>query len=190
MSIAQIVLPSEAVSPGPSVDIVTIVIALVPFILMVGLIYWASKKKTRKQMGVEMSYNLIALELLLFVVLPICNEPFNCAYWAIIPILMFAFLVGFIYVRKAKEVRHKRRVAKALSDGHVELSELLQGKLEEEINSKKGGKEKEAIKKELVKKEPKELLKATPKPKKKESEHKKIEKMIDKVVEKNKKSNR
>jgi hypothetical protein len=166
-------------------------LAVAPLIALLLALRWAARRKDRKKKLVELSYNLIALDVLIIMLLPIRAGPFDYGFWLLIPIAMFALLMGFLYHRKKREHQHKRRVAKALSDGHVELSELLEGRIEAEIKKKKGGKEKAEVKKEPEKepkKEPKEILKVEPEPvKKEEHEHKKIERVVDRVVKKNKK---
>jgi hypothetical protein len=147
---------------------------------------------------VEASYNLIAIELLLYLLLPICNQPFDCSFWAIIPLAMIGILVVFIYHRRHREAEHRMRVTKAASEGHVEETGLFQEKLEEEIRTvkkrelkftknfhelfsrkKKKPKAVGQVEKKLVKEEVKEEPK---KVEKKKAEDKKIEGIIDKVL--------
>lgn len=181
-----VMLPNNTVSAsGPPLDAGTVLLAVAPFIIFLIVLWWGSKKKTRKKVAVEMAYNLIALQLLVFLLLPLCEQPFECGVWALIPIAMFAGLVAFVYYRMSKEAQHHMRVIRAIQGGHIGDVEVMQGQLEEEIA--------EADKKEPKKKEdePEEELEETPekteeleeKPKV-HPEHKKIERVIHNVLKK------
>ena len=179
-----VMLPSTTVNAsGSPLDAGTVLLAVAPFIIFLIVLWWGSKKKTRKKMTVEMAYNLIALQLLVFLFLPLCDQPFECGVWALVPIAMFAGLIAFVYYRMSKEAQHHMRVIRAIQDGHIGDVEAMQGQLEEEIT--------EADKKPKKKREPEEKLeegtekKEEPEEKPKvHPEHKKIERVIHSVLKK------
>jgi len=204
VDISPIVSLREATEPAAqSFDFVTILLVLLPFIAFLLLIRWGLQKKQRMKTVVELSYNLIALELLFFVIFPICAQPIDCGFWAIIPIVMFSALPAFVRHRKKREKQHEHRLNKAVDDGHLTKTGVIAGKLEAEIKKAK----KEEAKKNKVKEPPKpeplpekEMKEAIKKPlkapkkkivekprmpePKKAPDHKKIDKVLDKVVNK------
>lgn len=186
-NISPVTLPAEVVQSVPTVDVGMILLALLPFILFLIVVYWGLGHKERKSKVIELSYNLVAVQLLFFLLLPICSQPFDCGIWAVIPILMFGLLASFVYHRSSKEAQHKTRISKALKEGHVDLSGLLQGKLEDEIRKSKGKQEVKHLKKKITEGAI-EVKKEKPKPKKKEPDHKRIERVVDSVI--NKRSSR
>jgi|GEM_PF-7046679 len=109
------------------------ILLLLPFIALVLLIIWGSKKRGRKQRTIELGYNLIAIEALLLLLLPACHQIFSCGFWGIVPVAMFLALVLFIYHRRAMEAQHRAIVARAVTEGHVKPHALLQNKLEEDM---------------------------------------------------------
>ena len=171
----QMILTAEpTVSEAPGIDLVTISIALLPLLALILLLMWGKKKKGRKKRTVELSYNIIALELLLFLLLPICKQPFDCALWAAIPIIMFAALLSFMYHSLSKEANHHIRIAKAMSEGHVDKVGLLQGEIEEDLAREKKNPQK--------KEKPRDIV--YPNPPKSKNDHEQIERTIDEVLKK------
>lgn len=142
---------SQAIPAGSveSVDLLMPFAFLVPLVLIIFVLLWASQKKDRKSRVVESSYALIALELILILVLPACNQALTCTVFSLIPVLMFAMLVAFMFHRSRREVQHEVRVIKAIKDGHLKHSDVLAGRLEDDI--------KQAEKKEHKREEAKKL---------------------------------
>jgi hypothetical protein len=184
MADSSVILTAEpSVPESPAPDFATISLALLPLIAFLLILIWGKKRAKRKKMAVEMSYNLIALELLAFLMLPICEQPFDCAFWAAIPILMFAALLSFIYHSARREAHHHLRVAKAMSEGHIDNSSLLQGEIEQNMpwEPKPESREQRETK-EQTKEQTKEHF-----PSKKEhspEDHEHIEKTLDGVLKK------
>jgi hypothetical protein len=124
---------------------------------------------------------MIAVDLLLFLIVPVCEQPINCGIWAMVPIFMFAALVGFAYRRMSKEAQHKMRVVKAMREGHITNMGLYEGKLEDEVKSaEKREKQKQEKKEQIIE----EGLKEKKAPE--ELDHKKIERIVHKVITKKK----
>jgi hypothetical protein len=181
MASLPVVMVGEASSQSATFDPI-VLLAFIPFILFLITIYWGKQRKDRKKRVLEICYNLIGLQLLFYLLLPICEQPVDCALWSIIPILMFAALMGFAYYRMRQEADHHLRVARALADGHVERTGLMQGKIEEELAAE----EKKSKKKALEEKPRKEEKKEEPSEK---PDHSEIESLIDGVVKKKRAKN-
>jgi hypothetical protein len=185
-------------------DFFTILLVLIPFIAFLVLLHWGDHKKNRKKTVIELSYNLIALELLFLLLFPICLQPFDCGFWAIIPIAMFGLLGGFVYRRKNKDEAHERRLAKAVADGHLKKTHVIAGKLEEELKKSKefnlrkkkiiedSSKEDFSIEEDLEKAaktlplESKNKLVEKPRmpAEKKKPDHKKIQRAVERIISK------
>lgn len=123
--------PSISGTAQGSLDLVTPLFVLLPFIIFLLLVYWGMQKKDRKKRVIEASYNLIALQVLALLISPVCHDSFVCMAWAMVPVIMFAVLMYFSYHRKKKESESKKIIAKALADGHIHITGLLEGKLEQ-----------------------------------------------------------
>lgn len=191
MDFLQTMLPGGAagsMTGQQTLDPFTVLAVMVPLALFLLVIHWALKRKERKKRAIELSYDLIALELLLFLLLPVCGAPTSCVLWMFVPLAMITVLLAFMYHRKSREAQHKRRIGKALSEGHIDKSGLLQGKIEKELKGRPA-KEKEGKPEEPEEPEGPEEQKKEKKPEKdEEAEHKRIERMIERAVKKNKKS--
>lgn len=142
-NITPVTIPST-VSPGvsggnyaPALDVGSIVIAFIPVIIFAAMLYWGFQKKTRKKTTVEVSYNLIAIEALVVLFLPLCRETVSCAVWAALPIGMFIGLVAFIYHRKAKEKEHKDAIKKAAVEGHIKTTVLVRETMHDDLKRTK-----------------------------------------------------
>ncbi len=192
-------IPDTGSIAAPAPDISTILLAVAPFIIFLLVLWWGSRKKARKKITIEMAYNLIALQLLVFLFLPLCELPFECGVWALIPIAMFAGLVAFVYYRMSKEAQHHMRVIKAIQEGHIGYAEVLQGQIEEEIaeaerkagstgsgegTEKTMAKEPEGTAGERKKPATEEIPDDGPEISREHPEHKKIERIILKVLKK------
>ncbi len=172
-------------APGQPMDVLTITLAVLPFIVFLFVLWWGSGKKGRKKMAVEMAYNLIALQLLLFLLLPICEQPFSCGAWALLPIAMFAGLIAFTYRRMVKEAEHTLRVIDAIKQGHIGDSDgALERSDEKPPKTDKKGKKKGSRKKEKKPKGEKKGQSKTPEEKAEHHEHKKIDRLIKDVMKK------
>jgi hypothetical protein len=152
-------------------------LAFLPFILFLIVIYWGNQKHGRKKKVLEISYNLIALQLLSYLLLPVCSLPLSCFVWALIPIAMFTLVAGYGYRCMYHEAQHHLRVAKAMSEGHVKPSGLLESKIENDLKAKV----KTSPPNDEVPEAPK---KPASKPPEKSEEHKDIEKLVESVVKK------
>jgi hypothetical protein len=174
-----------------------VLLAFVPLTLFIIVLYWGKQKKDRQIRVSELVYSIIALQLLSYLLLPICEQPFDCSLWAIIPFFMFAAFIYFKAHRMHKEAQHHLRIAKAMAAGHVDASGLMQAAIEEDLA--KAEKEKPKIKKSSptiqIKEEPKpeepkpeEPKPEEPKPEisKENLEHKEIENLVDSVIKKKK----
>ncbi|MEO0250590.1 MAG: hypothetical protein ABIN58_13920, partial [candidate division WOR-3 bacterium] len=181
------VLPHGAQAPPAAEVDYTAIMAILPFVLFLALIVWGMRRKSRGRFTVEASYALIAFQLFSLLLLPACHQPQSCFLWAFIPLAMIAILLFFVYQRAAREAQHKERISKALREGHLKQSEVLQGRLEEEIQKSKVGAVKYPTPEEKLRKRL-ELDKfragvvgkpQNPTPPKKEPNPRWIEKMID-----------
>jgi len=135
---------ASTVSPGvpggsyaPAPDVGSIAVALIPVIIFAALLYWGFQKKTRKKTTVEVSYNLIAIEALVVLFLPLCRETVSCAVWAVLPVGMFIGLVAFIYHRKAREKEHKEAIKKAAVEGHIKTTVLVRETMHDDLKKTK-----------------------------------------------------
>lgn len=144
-------------APAQGFDLITPLAVIIPFLLFLYVLSWGSKRKERKKRVVELSYNLIALDLLILVILPACTKNLSCGTIVIIPLIMFLLLILFIFNRSKKEAEHELRLLKAIKDGHMRPVDIMRGRLEEEIRSAEA--EKKKAKKEAPEPEPKPIEK-------------------------------
>jgi len=165
---SPIVLPGNSSgASGQSVDLITPIAVILPFLLLIYVLSWGSKRKERKKRVIEASYNLIALDLLLLVILPACAKALSCGFVVLIPLIMFLLLVLFVFTRSKREAEHEMRLLKAVKDGHLRPVDLMRGGLEEEIRKAEvTGKKakKEVPKPEPVEKKPAVPVKSQPPP--------------------------
>ncbi len=112
----------------PSLDLGTVLTALAPFAAFALILVWGVRRRKNRKMAMEMAYNMIALELLLFLLLPICEQPFDCGWWASILIFMFGALVAFYYHHLSRDARHVMRLIEAIKAGHIGEVELVRAR--------------------------------------------------------------
>ncbi len=117
---------------------ISIIVPLLIFSLFVLIIWWGTKKAERKKRTIEMSYNLIALQLLAFLMLPVCKGSAICLLWSMLPVAMFALLIWFMYHRAKKEAEHKIRVIKGMKRGAVKLEKVEEKKADPKTKKGEG----------------------------------------------------
>ncbi len=97
------------------VDPAVFILAVAPFAALVLVMYWGTLRAHRARTALLASYALVAAELVLYMMLPLCQQPFDCGFWAIFPASMLAVIVAFFIFRYHKDLKHKRRVSSAIT---------------------------------------------------------------------------
>gem|GEM_PF-4989436 len=103
-------------------------IVLVPLVILAIIFVWAIQKKSRATIAIKASYIFIALDLVLFLIVPVCSVPFPCYVWTLVPLVMFGMLIFFLLRRFKHDYEHEKRLVHAMVDGHIDprnVSEVL-----------------------------------------------------------------
>jgi len=133
-NLTQVVAGQPAAPAYGGVEATTIIALLVPLAILIYILHWGSRKAKRKDMALEVSYNLIALEIIMLVLSPLCSHNM-CIFGAAVPVAMLVAMMFFAYHRKRRDREHAAGVAKAIAEGHVRPDSLIQKKFQEEIGA-------------------------------------------------------
>jgi hypothetical protein len=135
-NLTQVVAGQPAAQAYSGVEATTIIALLIPLAILIYILHWGSRKAKRKDKALEVSYNLVALEIIMLVLSPLCSNNM-CIFGAAIPVAMLIALMFFAYHRKRRDREYAADVAKAISEGHVRPDSLIQKKFQEEIGAPK-----------------------------------------------------
>lgn len=131
-NMTQVVAGQPGAAAYGGVEATTVIALLIPLAILIYILHWGSRKAKRKDMALEVSYNLVALEIIMLVLSPLCSHNM-CLFGAAIPVIMLIALMFFVYHRKRRDREYAADIAKAVSEGHVRPDSLIHKKFQEEM---------------------------------------------------------
>jgi hypothetical protein len=98
-------------------------LGLIPFVAFLILFHWGLQRKNRKEAVIRLGYMLIALEILLFGLVPYSVDGLSCTgvTWVIPAMIMLLVLSAFIIHRRSMEQMHDDVISTARMRGHLVL---------------------------------------------------------------------
>jgi hypothetical protein len=132
-NMTQVVAGQPGAAAYSGVEATTVIALLIPLAILIYILHWGSKKAKRKDTALEVSYNLVALEIIMLVLSPLCSHNM-CLFGAAIPVIMLIALMLFVYHRKCRDREYAADIAKAVSEGHVRPDSIIHKKFQEEMD--------------------------------------------------------